>query len=60
MMIPPGLVCLRARQQLAAYRKTHRDKRIVLVPTMGFLHEGHLSLIRTARAHGDQVITSIS
>ena len=26
---------------------------------MGFLHEGHLSLIRTARAHGELVMTSI-
>ena len=34
-------------------------KRIGLVPTMGFLHEGHLSLIKRARKMSDVVITTI-
>jgi pantoate--beta-alanine ligase len=34
-------------------------KRIGVVPTMGFLHEGHLSLIRVARQQADIVITTI-
>ena len=34
-------------------------KRIAFVPTMGNLHAGHLTLVRSARQHGDIVVVSI-
>ena len=35
------------------------DRKIALVPTMGNLHAGHLSLVRIARERADLVVTSI-
>ncbi|MBI1993373.1 MAG: pantoate--beta-alanine ligase, partial [Deltaproteobacteria bacterium] len=34
-------------------------RRIALVPTMGFLHEGHLSLVREGKKSGDRVVVSL-
>ncbi len=34
-------------------------RRVALVPTMGALHEGHLALVRAARALGDRVVVSL-
>jgi pantoate--beta-alanine ligase len=34
-------------------------KTIAFVPTMGALHDGHLTLIREAVGYGDTVVTSI-
>ena len=48
-------------QELQQYclAEKRKGKTISFVPTMGFLHEGHASLMRIARARADILITSI-
>ncbi|MDY6838253.1 MAG: pantoate--beta-alanine ligase [Thermodesulfobacteriota bacterium] len=45
--------------QQAANRLLQEGKTIVFVPTMGYLHEGHLALMREGQEHGDTLIVSI-
>jgi len=56
-----GVTVFRAKEGLrSALSESRRDgARIGLVPTMGYLHEGHLSLLRAARAECDVVVMSL-
>src|SRR6202035_2019596 len=45
------------RREVALQRA--EGKTIGFVPTMGALHDGHLSLVRLARRHADRVVASV-
>jgi pantoate--beta-alanine ligase len=58
-MITPEIVATIAelRGHVAAWRRA--GLRVGLVPTMGALHAGHLSLAEAARRHADRVVVTI-
>src|SRR5579862_4953898 len=45
------------RTRVAKWRAA--GERVGLVPTMGALHEGHLSLVRAIENHADRIVVSI-
>lgn len=57
----PVRSAIRARDELRAALEPQRraGRTIGLVPTMGYLHEGHLSLLRAARRECDVVVMSL-
>ena len=46
-------------EQYLKQRRVNLRKKIAFIPTMGALHEGHLSLIKLAKDKGRYVIVSI-
>ncbi len=56
---------MRAIEQVSAMQAWSREVRgrdglrVALVPTMGALHDGHLSLVSLARRHADRVVASV-
>lgn len=51
---------MRTLRTIAELRATRRTgETVALVPTMGYLHDGHLALIRAAREQADQVVVSL-
>ena len=53
------VVRTKAEVREAARAARARGARIGFVPTMGYLHDGHLALVRTARSETDFVVVSI-
>jgi pantoate--beta-alanine ligase len=45
------------REQLAEWR--HEGEHIAIVPTMGNLHDGHISLVEIAREHAERVVVTL-
>ncbi len=50
---------IKTAEEMIRQSKLLSDKKIGFVPTMGGIHEGHLSLVERARAENDVVVASV-
>jgi pantoate--beta-alanine ligase len=57
--VPIDIIPLKTEMQDRSNRLRNQGKTIAFVPTMGYLHEGHLSLMRLARSMADTLVVSI-
>jgi len=55
--LPAARTIAEVRAQVFAWRQANLQ--VAMVPTMGALHAGHLSLVNEARRHADRVVVSI-
>ncbi len=56
---PIDIIPLKTEMQARSNHLRSQGKTIAFVPTMGYLHEGHLSLMRLARSMADSLVVSI-
>ncbi len=55
--LPVARTIAELRSRVSAWRMA--NLKVAMVPTMGALHAGHLSLVNEARRHADRVVVSI-
>ncbi len=53
------MIIVKAIEEVRSRRRGERSLSWGFVPTMGYLHEGHLELVRRARADNERVVVSI-
>jgi pantoate--beta-alanine ligase len=58
-MTKPRVVKTVARMQAISRAAKRAGKKIACVPTMGYLHDGHIALVKAAKKFGDIVVATI-
>ncbi len=53
------MILLKTVEEMRGFRKRNANSSLGFVPTMGYLHDGHASLVRRSAAENDVTVTSI-